>query len=334
MKLAKYLHKIGTNIIKFVHIQLFITLISLPILVSWGMPISLLTFAGNFFFGPLLSVFLLFSSLIFFFEILHVPNGILIMCLEWVTDLWLKTMSWGTPHMLWALPMPPLLVAIIIPLGALAILHAKIIKHRIVAILCYGLFLTIIFAYGTWCNKQPDAITTLDCNNGAVTILHTDKQTCIIDPGVIGRRLSGPSWCEYTLLPHLAKQYGCSIIDHFIIAQPNRIIFDALTSLLEKITIKNIYLVWWEGTLPRYWWFSYRKLLEQCNRTGCKLIRIYANERTISLGKSATIQLTPLETVISKDTFTFPAICVTASLGNESVTVYSARYKKPENGKF
>jgi hypothetical protein len=291
------------------------------------MPISLLTFAGNFFFGPLLSLFLLLSSLIFFFEILNVPNGILIICLEWVTDLWLKTMSWGTPHMLWALPMPPLLIAIIIPLGALAILHAKIIKHRIVAILCYSGFLTIIFAYGTWYNKPPDAITTLDCNNGAVTIAHTGNQTCIIDPGVIGARLSGPSWCEYTLLPYLAKQYGCNTIDHCIIAQPNRIIFDGLASMLEKITIKNIYLIWWEGTLRRYWWFSYRKLVEHCKRTGCTLIRIYTHERKISLGKNGTIHIRPLETIIKKDTFSFPALCITANVGTQSATVYSARYK-------
>ena len=77
-------------------------------------------------------------------------------------------------------------------------------------------------------------IDSLACNKGTVTIIASSNQLIVIDPGVIGRRLSAPSWCEYTLMPHLVKKYGTTVIDQLIILQPNKIIFDALVCTPRK----------------------------------------------------------------------------------------------------
>ena len=134
-------------VIKFVHLQLFITLISIPILLCWGMPISLLTFAGNLFFSPILTAFLLFSSLAFFCQMLHIPNGIFIYCLEHITHWWLWIMQWGTKSYLIALILPSIYIIIMIPLVAITILHHKKINTPFKSIICYGLVLLITCTY-------------------------------------------------------------------------------------------------------------------------------------------------------------------------------------------
>ena len=125
MKISSYLQRFIKNLINFIHIQLFITLISIPILLCWGMPISVLTFAGNFLLSPILTLFLLLSSLIFFCELLHIPNSFLIYGLQKTCSTWLSLMQWGTKHYLVALAAPSLLIIIAIPICALLILHYK-----------------------------------------------------------------------------------------------------------------------------------------------------------------------------------------------------------------
>lgn len=214
------------------------------------MPISLLTFAGNLFFSPILTAFLLFSSLIFFCQIVHIPSSLLIYCLEHITHWWLWIMQWGTKGYLVALPQPPIVTIILIPVLALVILHHKKIDTPYKGILGYGSLLLMACIY-LKLNTVPSArIDTLECNKGNITLVSSNNQLIVIDPGVIGRRLSAPSWCEYTLMPYLVKKYGTTIIDHLIILQPNKIIFDALLALQEKIIIKNIYITMWEGKLP------------------------------------------------------------------------------------
>jgi beta-lactamase superfamily II metal-dependent hydrolase len=268
------LPKIKKILISFTHLQLFITLISIPILLSWGMPISLLTFAGNFFFSPLLTAFLLLSSLIFFCELMRIPNGILIWMLEHITHWWLLLMQWAGHSVLLPFALPSVLILILIFIVTLLILHHKKIKTPFIAIICYSILLAATCLYLTMPKYSNNKIINIDCNKGTVHILKFKKQLIVIDPGVIGRRLSASSWCEYTLMPALTKQCGCNTIDHLIILQPNRIIFEALLTLLEKISIKNIYIPLWQGHMPSFWARSFMKLKQACQKNNCALIRM------------------------------------------------------------
>lgn len=322
MKLLKYLQKFKRTIISFVHLQLFITLISMPILLSWGMPLSLLTFAGNFLFSPILTAFLLLSSLIFFCEILHVPNGILIWALEHVTHWWLWLMQWGNHSFLIPFVMPSIAVLIIIFLCTLAILHCKKNNTPFIGIAGYGILLAISCLYLAWPAKSKDAMIQLDCNKGKVTLIKKDKNTIVIDPGVIGRRLSAPSWCEYTLLAALAKQLGTNTIDHLIILQPNRIIFEALTSLQEKICIKNIYLPYWNGDMPSFWLRSFMALKRACQKHNCNLIRL--GKKPISILDCITISACDQQ--INAHEFNYPAFKVAATIDNKNLSFYSAKH--------
>ena len=50
----------------FALVQLFLTLISLPILIAWGLPISCISPIGNMIYNPLLCIFTVYRTALFF----------------------------------------------------------------------------------------------------------------------------------------------------------------------------------------------------------------------------------------------------------------------------
>lgn len=328
MQLSKYLRNFGRSVITFMHVQLFITLISMPILLYWGMPLSLLSFAGNFFFGPILTVFLLLSSLIFFLELLMLPNGALIYVLEKLTHIWMTIMQLPSCQSLVALPRPPLTIAFILAGTAVLILHCKKIDTPLKGIATYSIMLLISGIFLTFTTRWSPPVQKLNCHSGEVTLVYHQKQLLLIDPGVIGQRISAPNWCEYTLMPHLAKEYGATKIDSLIALQPNGVLFDALTHLLDKIEIKTIYLPLWEGKLPSHWWRKYFKFTEQCKKNGCTLKRLTVqNSRTIYLG-TESISIAPLDSFITNHEYTYPAFNVLGSIAGHKIELFSRKFKK------
>lgn len=320
----QYLGRFAHSLLTFMHVQLFITLISMPILLYWGMPLSILSFAGNFLFGPILTLFLLFSSLIFFCELLHIPATIFIFLLEKLTHYWLAFMQIPSHSMLVALPKPPFIFACIIALVAFAILHCKKIDTSSKSIAAYSALLLCSGIALAFSSHWAPCIQTVACNKGETTLIY-QKQLVLIDPGFIGQRLSAPNWCEYTLMPYLAKEYGTTTIDHFIVLQPNGIIFDALARLLEKITIKKIYMPVWQGTLPKHWWRHYFRLLQQCKNADCDLIRLpQAGTRTLYLDKDI-LTITTLEHTISSHEFSYSAYCITGRVDNKEINIKSRK---------
>lgn len=327
MQILNHVRKFGHSLISFIHVQLFITLISMPILLCWGMPLSLLSFAGNFFFGPILTAFLLLSSLIFFFELLAIPNYFLIYALQKLTRAWMHIMHLPSSTSLVALPKPPLVIAFVIALCALLILHCKKINTPLKGIAAYSallFFSGIILMFST---HWSTPVATLDCHSGQVTIVYQHKTLVVIDPGVIGQRISAPNWCEYTLMPYLAKEYGATKIDHLILLQPNGVLFQAIAHLLDKIQIKKIYLPIWNGTIPSHWWKHYFALIEQCNKKGCTLIRLKSDVRTIYLGRQF-LEIKPLEQHIRITEYSFSVFQVSGNIEEHPLLVYPRKYKK------
>ncbi len=326
MQLGNFTRKTIRSLITFLHVQLFLTLISMPILVCWGMPLSVLSFAGNFFFGPILTAFLLLCSLIFFCQILYIPNGILIYALEKLTHGWLAIMQLPSFSALVALPKPPFLISALIIASALFILHCKQINTPFKSILAYSGALIISGLLLTLSAHWSMSVQMVSCNAGEVTIIYHHKQLIVIDPGVIGQRINATSWCEYTLMPHLAKEYGTTTIDALIVLQPNGIVFEALGMLLEKIRIKKIYLPLWQGKLPSHWWRHYYHLVEQCKAHECMLARLSDQDaRTLYLGKQ-TIGINPLPERITHREYTYPAYVVTGTIDEQKIEVYSQKY--------
>jgi len=230
-------------------------------------------------------------------------------------------MQWATHRVLIAVAMPSPALLLFIPIAAVAILHHKKITTPLKSIFCYSVLLTMLFAYLLFTQAQP-SLHTLDCSKSTVHIIHHKKQLIIIDPGAIGRRLSAPSWCEYTLMPLLAKKYGALTIDHLVILQPNRIIFDAIMHMQEKLFIKNIYIPYWQGDMPPHWLRSFMQLKRNCFKHNCSLIRLGTKPITIA----PCLTITALEQIIHAQEFCYPAFHVTGAIDNQTISLYSAKH--------
>src|SRR5579863_6125151 len=111
--------------LKSIQLQLFISTISLPFLIGWGLPISALTPFSTLIFSPFLTVFLLVSSLIFFLELLYLPHYPFIWCLETITNIWLFFLNYEQRVWLIAFKKPSLIFLAAIPLLALLVIHNK-----------------------------------------------------------------------------------------------------------------------------------------------------------------------------------------------------------------
>lgn len=293
--------------IRFIQLQLFVTTLSLPILISWGLPISLLTFAGNLFFGPLLTAFLFLTSLMFFTELLYIPNSYIAWPLEQITYWWVAGMNLADHRFLIGFAQPPLWFLIAVPTAA-----CIIIQHRYTASLkrsIIGLSLLLFFscAYIQFISSPTELTAEIPCNGGSVHIIRSNNQTLVIDPGVIGKKISAPSWMEYTLMPELIKLTGSTTIDHFIALQPGNMIFQAITTLCKKISVRAVYIPYFEGTLSKNGWRSFFELKRYLNDHDIEFIRLSTKPLSIPLGENDFLSISHLETTISHGDLSYPA---------------------------
>lgn len=314
---------------RFMQLQLFLTIVSLPILIAWGLPISLLSPLGNLIFSPFITVFLFLSSLIFFFELGHIPNEWLIYCLDKVTQLWISLVGTADNSWLVGFIKPALPVLVVIPLLAFIILQCKKTADMRRSTLGFVAILLAVFVYLKMVSAPKKHVEHLACNKGHVTIIKNEQNTILIDPGFIGQRINAESWTEYTLMPHMIKTLGCRIIDHCIVMQPGKLTFDALQVLCTKAQVKNLYLILWEGTLPPSAWKSFFKLKECAANSQTTIKRIGSKEQTIDCAK-LQLTITPLEQHLTYHDAQYPALRLDSCIDNQSITIYSAKYRKPK----
>jgi hypothetical protein len=254
------------SLLKSVQLQLFISFISLPFLISWGLPISLLTPISTLIFGPFLTCFLLISSLIFFLELLYIPNALCIWCLERVTSIWLACLNLEQRAWLIGFTNPPLVILLCIPLIAIAITHYKKITTTLMRTSLLALSLIITCAALKLFPYTHDAITMIPCNKGNITLINHPSRSSgrveimLIDPGFIASRPNYESLITYTLIPDIIQKTGSMHIDHLIVCKFNKRILDALQFLATKMFIKNLYIPAWQGKIPPFAWRSYVNL--------------------------------------------------------------------------
>ncbi len=261
-RMAPKLRRWLKSLINYLHLQLFLTLCSWPILLSWGLPLSTASIIGNFIFAPFLTLFLLLSSIIFFLELLFIPAAPFISMLEWLSLLWERVLSLGNRSWLLSFAQPPLIITLLILLGALAILHYKKFLSPVKSSLALCLY-TIIMAYMLKATIPAQQEFRVPCFDNELTIIANNGHTTLIDPGCLGRRISAPTFVKYTLIPTLIKR-GITHIDKLIIGKPGATVFKATACFVEDFVVKEIYLPKFKGKLKNSGWSSWEKLLIAC----------------------------------------------------------------------
>lgn len=307
-------------------LQLFLSLISLPLLISWGLPLSAMAILSNLIFGPVLSIFLTLSSLILFCEITGIPHSIPIYALEQITHSWRWILSWHQQSWMIGFAKPHALFLCAHAVAAVCIISQRSWKRsvRIYALLIIG---CLTWATSYLSSRYNPAITHLPCNGGSIIMVHHNNQTVIIDPGYIAQRPGALSWIQYTLAPWLIKTTGSVTIDHLIILQPSSRIFEAVTGLSTRLQIKNIYIPYWQGTLSTGGWRNFFVLGQELTQKMCSLKRIGSYRTTIPLSDTGSIIITPCATdSITSGQYTYQATRVTCMIDKQETTFYAAKH--------
>ncbi len=320
-------HWLKNKLIQYFIVHLFITLLSIPIIVAWGLPFSWLSPLGNFLFSPLLSLFLLFSSLAFFAHLLALPHGLLDWFLEQITACWYWLLKVAPTNSLYGFCRPPLWLLLLIAIISLASIMHPLMRtpsRRLLGLtILLGVTMTIMRA-----STRTFLHTEIPCNGGLVTLVHQNNQTIVIDPGCIGKRISASSWISYTLLPALISQTGSLTIDHLIILKPGILIFEALITLCDNAYIHHIYLPCMNGELEGSFKTSFAKLYALLKQQQTTITRITNKPVAITVTDQTTLSLHP-DGQNSYRTITYPNITLSGCIDNKAVTFYASGKKSP-----
>jgi hypothetical protein len=210
-------------------------------MLSWGLPVSVLSPLGNALFSPFIVLFLALSMGISGAEMMHIPHQLLDLCLEGTAGLWFKIMQLAPPGLLLILHRPPFLLALCAPLGTILIMHSRMIRGlwRKLGSLC-ALFalLTAIFAL-----LPPDSKLVVPCVGKRLTIYrNTDGSLIAFDPGCAPRSAGVESWLSFTLLPQLSIHFGRQQIDRYVCRRLTPAAAILLTALCKKRVIRTLCL--------------------------------------------------------------------------------------------
>lgn len=311
----------------FIELQLFLSLISLPLLIAWGLPVSLLTPVANLIFNPVLTAFLFVSSLLFFTELVGIPNGVLVSALNVITTWWTWVLDWYHNAWLVGFVKPSLWFLLCIPVIALVIIACKKFYASHITIMAMSLLFGAISLALYVQSRMLSGVVAVAYNNDEIPILHHAQKTVVIDPGILGKRASAVSWVNYTLVPELIKQTGRLVIDHLIIMQPSIRTFEALVALSTKVQIKHIYLPVWTGTMPRGIWRNFFTLCERIKNEGGSVIRIGGYKKIITITADFVVHIQPLDRQLKYNEARFPAWLVHGQIDKQPFDFYAAKYK-------
>jgi hypothetical protein len=261
------------SFLKSLQLQFFIALMSLPFLVSWGLPISIFSIFTTLLFGPFLTVFLLVSSFIFFTELLHIPNTYIVWILERITSVWLSILNCNKQWWLIGFTKPPFIFLCCIIVISIALLHSKYIRtveRRVVYLMLLFVTTCILLKLLPFSNNTIELIY----KNKNITLLNQENQLIVVDDGALSAHTNHESFIVYTLMPDIIQKIGKMHIDHLVLCHINKRTFDAVTFLLTKMSIDTIYIPWWTGKIPVFAWSAYVKLKKAVAAVGGKIISV------------------------------------------------------------
>ncbi len=327
--LKKTIERLYEKLTKWIYIHLVISIYSFLILVCWGIPFCPMSFVGNLIFGPVLTLFLGLSTLLFFTELCFIPNGYIALLLDIISHSWLWTLNYySLQHLQIPCARPSIMVMSTLFCAAFIVilLRASYIKKNV--------YLCLMLISSFWLAGQhpiTDEIEHLPCANGNLHIVKTADHLIVVDPGCLGRYISAPSFVQFTLMPHLVQKYGTYTIDHLILLQPGKLTFDAVQAIVQKGSIKHLYIPLWQGQLSKSGLISFMRMKEQAEQQSTVIHRLNNHEITLIKNKRTNLSIKPVQEEIKKTSINFKAFCVGNTIDKQSVTFYPSKYSGNRN---
>lgn len=217
------LHRICNWLLTFLCAQLIVTLISIPILVAWGMPISMMTFLGNLFFIPFFLGFMIACSLLLCAMLLGLPTMWCIKALELIVAAWHLLIAHAHSSWLVAFAHPGKLVLIIlfIVLWGCFECFSYLSVRRLtcflgIVLLCVVSLLKVLPCLTTSLPQVANPLPEL------FVIKDRVGKISVIDAGYLSRKRSVAKTLEYDLKPYLIKHFGTRTVDEYLLVKSGR----------------------------------------------------------------------------------------------------------------
>ncbi|MBU4269552.1 hypothetical protein KJ644_02030 [Candidatus Dependentiae bacterium] len=272
MNLKAIFQKIFNYLAIFFETQLIITLISLPILIHWGLSISMMSFIGNLIFVPFLSIFLTLSSLVFFTELINIPNNYLIYFLDISTNFWKKIMSIGQKNWLMGFGKVNIFILLLIPLITFFILSNKKFSKKtkffmyIVLLLSFTAFLKFKTFY-----FSPNQIIV---TNKLLIKKNKNNQIKIKDNGIFSEKQSVEKFVEFELRQEIIKNFGTLNIKKLTVTKPGIRTFKGIITTAKLFNLHEVKLPRFDGKLTKYGWKLFFDMKDLLIKNNIKLTRI------------------------------------------------------------
>ena len=268
-------HAIANYLLSFLHTQLLLTIVAIPILVHWGLGFSFMTFVGNLIFLPILTIFLVISSLLLFAQVLGIPHGFLAFILNQLTLAWDWALSFGSRSWLIEYAHAHPLILWCIPISVLFVMC-----NRKLATIVRQLVALSILAVGIGClfslQLLHPSTTPLVCPFDAKLIVEKDATTSltIIDKGFFGRKKSIEKFIDYEFKPWLVKQWGHVQIGHIRLEKPSQGALKAAQHICQLWHVDAVVLPFFAALPTKTAWRSFFELKKTLEEKGVVLIRV------------------------------------------------------------
>ncbi len=269
--LRRIFYKIYFYLLSSIEIQLIITLVSLPILTSWGLPISKMTLIGNLVFLPFLTIFLGLSSIIFFTELLYIPNNIIIYLLEKTTNFWQAIMLIGNKNWLIPFGKTNIFILLTIPIFTFLIIKKRTItKNKRILLL-----ILLLFSYGFLLKIKTNLLAPNQITIEDKLVIKKDKKNKlkIKDLGLFARKESIEKFVEYNLRQEIIKNYGTLNIKRLSVKGAGIRTFKAIISMSKFFNLEEVRLPYFNKKLTKYGWKLFFDMKRTLEKNNIKLIR-------------------------------------------------------------
>lgn len=267
-----------TYLTQFIITQCAVTLVALPITTCWGLAFSIASPLGNLLFSPILGLFLITSSLVFFTTLLGIPNDIFCQGLEWITQAWTWMLHCGSKSWLIGFVQPPAWIVISVSLFIyFVITHKAINKHfsKLTILLSATLFnLFFLWGYTLYLRPSTTDLACLKNKKGNLVILHHhDASLSLIDYGYFKGSLSADKIVNYELKTYLLKKYGTLNIRSLHFQNASRANFIAAQGLCTIGKVQQLKMPYFSHELTASGWRNYFALQRVSKKNGVKTIR-------------------------------------------------------------
>lgn len=187
-----------------------------PILIYWGLPLSLLGIIGAIVFSPVLAGYLILSSILFFTQIFGIPNDWCAYILEWVSTAWLTILSLGKdiPTIGFVCPSSPVLF--LIPLAGFLIFWFIRKNSELTRTLWLAGVMAVILLLLKLCLTPVNSASILYRSERVNTQYQNNKLTVTI-PHVKTTKKQFLRWWHRDFYSWLYKNFGTTAVDNIVL---------------------------------------------------------------------------------------------------------------------